>query len=172
MSETGFGSDSSSQAAPSEPTQAKSQRRLLKWWPWRKKEEWDPSLKKRDFGELQAKEYIVERLNQYLKYYDNTAMKAKKAYLWSRTLSVVAGALVPVLINLDESKFRYVRLVTTVLSVLVVLIVSLESVFHYREQWVNARSTGEALKKEYFLFTTGGGDCSPSERCGPRRALS
>ena len=43
------------------------------------------------------------------------------------------------------------------LLVLVVLLVSLESVFHYREQWVNSRSTSEALRKEYFQFTTSQG---------------
>ena len=33
------------------------------------------------------------------------------------------------------------------------MVVSLESVFHYREQWVNYRSTEQYLRKEYFLFT-------------------
>jgi hypothetical protein len=32
--------------------------------------------------------------------------------------------------------------------------ISLECVFHYREQWINSRSTSEALKKEYYLFST------------------
>ena len=37
---------------------------------------------------------------------------------------------------------------------IVVLLVSLERVFHYREQWANYRSTEQFLRKEYFLFTT------------------
>jgi hypothetical protein len=101
-----------------------------RWWPWRR-EEYNPDVKPRKFGQLHADEYITERLNDYLRYYDKTAKQAKSRYLRFRTVSVVAGALVPVFVNLD---FPYVRLVTTVLSVLVVLIVSLESVFHYREQ--------------------------------------
>ena len=112
---------------------------------------YDPSLKPREFGEISQKEYIIERLNDQLKYYDKVASRSKSRYLKSRTISVVAGALVPVLVNIT---FPYVDYVTTILSILVVLIVSLESVFHYREQWVNARSTSEALRKEYYFFST------------------
>ncbi len=56
----------------------------------------------------------------------------------------------PVLVNVE---FPYVDPVATAISIMVVLLVSLESVFHYREQWVNYRSTEQYLRKEYFLFT-------------------
>lgn len=115
------------------------------------KNSYDPSLKPREFGELSQKEYIIERLNDQLKYYDKIANRSKRRYLMSRTVSVMAGALVPVFVNLH---FSYVNVVTTTLSILVVLIVSLESVFHFREQWVNSRSTSETLRKEYYLFLT------------------
>lgn len=112
---------------------------------------YDPRLRPREFGEMTQKEYISERLNDQLKYYDRVANRSKRNYLVNRTISVIAGAIVPVLVNLD---FPYVKIVTTVLSVLVVLIVSLENVFHHREVWVNSRSTSEALRKEYYLFST------------------
>ena len=108
----------------------------------------------RGFDSLKEEEYIEERLNDQLRYYDRTANRAKSRYLQSRFVSVVAAALVPVFVNLE---FPYVDAVTTVLSVLVVLIVSLESVFHFREQWVNSRSTSEALRKEYFEFVSAEG---------------
>jgi hypothetical protein len=71
-----------------------------------------------------------------------------------RTLTVIGGAMVPVLINI---KFPYVDIATTLLSLLVVILVSLESVFHFREQWKNYRSTEQSLAKEYFNFSTGEG---------------
>ena len=119
-----------------------------------KKEGYDPSLPLRDFGSLTVEKYIEERLNNQLAYYDKTANKAKRRYLRSRSTSVVAAALVPVLVNLE---FPYVDAITTILSVMVVLIVSLEGVFHFREQWVNSRSTSEALRKEYFQFMSAEG---------------
>ena len=118
---------------------------------FKRKVEYDPSLKIRDFGEMTPQEYMAERLNDQIKYYDKTANLSKKTYLRNRTITVVAGAIVPVLVNVE---FPYDNLVTSFLSLLVVLIVSLEGVYHYREQWINSRSTSEALRKEYFLFST------------------
>lgn len=63
----------------------------------------------------------------------------------------MGGAIVPVLVNID---YPYLTVATTVVSLLVVLLVSLESMLHYREQWVNYRSTEQFLRKEYFLFTS------------------
>lgn len=40
----------------------------------------------------------------------------------------------------------------TIIGLLVVIVVSLESVFHYREQWKNYRSTEQLLGHEKFLF--------------------
>jgi hypothetical protein len=70
-----------------------------------------------------------------------------------RALTVLGGALVPVLVNLGVGSWAIpMRVITTVISIVVVIFVSLEGVFHYREQWVNYRSTEEFMRKEYFLF--------------------
>jgi Protein of unknown function (DUF4231) len=63
--------------------------------------------------------------------------------------SVVGGALVPVLVNVDAP---YVKILTTGLSLMVVVLVSLESVFHHREQWKNYRSTEQLLGHERMYF--------------------
>src|SRR5205823_8993591 len=44
------------------------------------------------------------------------------------------------------------RAAITITSLFVVITVSLESVFHYREQWKNYRSTEQLLGHEKFLF--------------------
>jgi len=45
-----------------------------------------------------------------------------------------------------------IQLVVTIISLLVVVCVSLGSVFHYREQWKNYRSTEQLLGHKTFLF--------------------
>jgi hypothetical protein len=110
--------------------------------------------KLRPFSSMTPEEYIDERLNQFREWYDKKAAKAKKNYLWMRTTTVVGGALVPVLINLN---IPYISLMTTIISLLVVVLISLESVFHFREQWKNYRSTEQLLAKEYFHFVTAEG---------------
>lgn len=112
--------------------------------------------KLRPYSSMTPEEYIDERLNQFREWYDKKAVIAKRNYQWMRAITVVGGAVVPVLVNLpfDDSSVRYL---TTVVSLVVVILISLESVFHFREQWKNYRSTEQLLAKEYFNFATGEG---------------
>jgi hypothetical protein len=96
-----------------------------------------------------AARYIQDRVKQYQSWYDRKSTLCKSRYLWMRGLTVVGGALVPVLVNLDLSSIEYV---TTATSLLVVMLVSLESVLHYREQWKNYRSTEQYLGHETVYF--------------------
>jgi hypothetical protein len=107
-----------------------------------------------------AQGYVESRLSQYQKWYDRKAVKTKAMHLRMRTVSVVGGALVPVLVNLDLS---FTKLAATVLSLIVVGSVSLESVYRYREQWKNYRSTEQLLGHERIYFET---------RVGPYSGLS
>lgn len=93
--------------------------------------------------------YIDERVRQYQGWYDNKSKTCKSRFLRMRVITVVGGAIVPVLVNLE---FRWVNFITTVVSLFVVLFVSLESVLHYREQWKNYRSTEQYLGHETVYF--------------------
>jgi hypothetical protein len=113
-----------------------------------------PKLPPRDFASLDAESYIAERFNDAISWYDTKAVGAKSRYQFMRAATVVGGALVPVLVNLGIGNLEIpVRVITTIISIAVVILVSLEGVFHYREQWVNYRSTEQFMRKEYFLFT-------------------
>jgi len=95
--------------------------------------------------------YIEERVKQYQSWYNGKSVGCKSKYLKMRALSVVGGATVPVLVNLN---FQYVNIFATIISLMVVIFVSLESVFHYREQWKNYRSTEQYLGHEQIRFLT------------------
>src|SRR5215468_10063289 len=109
--------------------------------------------------ELTPEKYINVRLKQYQSWYDRKAVTCKSRYLRMRGFSVVAGALVPVLINIDGvltfHGFPIVKGVVTIISLLVVISVSLESVLHYREQWKNYRSTEQQLGHEHMMYLSG-----------------
>jgi len=113
-----------------------------------------PKLPPRPFASVDAQTYISDRFNDAISWYDAKAAIAKARYQWMRAASVIGGVMVPVLINIHWPEGElYLKIVTTVVSTIVVLLVSLESVFHYREQWINYRSTEQFLRREYFLFT-------------------
>jgi len=109
---------------------------------------------------LQPDEYIETRVRQYQDWYDRKASSSKSRYLRMRGASVVGAAIVPALINVS---FTGRTAVVTVISLLVVIIVSLESVLHYREQWKNYRSTEQLLGHELVYFQT---------RVGPYKGLA
>lgn len=103
------------------------------------------------FGSMTPEKYVEKRVIQYQEWYDGKSVKCKSKYLSMRAVSVVGGALVPVLINLD---IAYMTIITTILSLVVVVLVSLEGVFHYREQWKNYRSTEQYIVRELMFFRT------------------
>lgn len=117
-------------------------------------------------------EYIEERVAQYRSWYDAKAVVAKKRYLRMRILTVVGGALVPVLANIDLDLaiggYSLITLSVTVISFVVVVAVALESVLHYREQWKNYRSTEQFLGHETVGFRT---ETGPYEGLGERDAF-
>ncbi|WP_225799674.1 DUF4231 domain-containing protein [Streptomyces sp. NK15101] len=100
-------------------------------------------------GDMTPQRYIETRIVQYQQWYDAKATRMKAMHLRMRTVSVVGGALVPVFVNLD---LGFARVTATVLSVVVVASVSLESVYRYREQWKNYRSTEQLLGHERVYF--------------------
>jgi len=76
-----------------------------------------------------------------------------------RAFTVVAGGIVPVLVNVETSintliGYPVMKAAITVISLMVVVAVSLESVLHYREQWKNYRSTEQLLGHEQFAYLT------------------
>ncbi len=115
--------------------------------------------KLRQFASLTSEEYIQDRFNPMRAWYDKKAARTKNLYLRMRAASVVGGAVVPVLINTHISTLadKFIDVITTALSLLVVIFVSLESVFHFREQWKNYRSTEQLMASEYYKFVSGEG---------------
>lgn len=108
---------------------------------------------------LDADKYLNERVKQYQSWYNAKAVTMKARYLRMKAISVLGGALVPVLANvrldLTIGGYSVVTLALTVISLMVVVFVSLETVFHYREQWKNYRSTEQRIGHEVVRFQSG-----------------
>jgi hypothetical protein len=106
---------------------------------------------------LTPERYIESRIKPYQDWYDGKAVTCKRRYLRMRAFTVVAGGIVPVLVNVEASinnllGYPIMKAVVTAVSLLVVVSVSMESVYHYREQWKNYRSTEQLLGHEQVEF--------------------
>jgi hypothetical protein len=106
------------------------------------------------FGSWKPADYIEQRATQYQAWYDKKAVKAKGNYLRMRTAIVLGGVVVPVIVNIT---LPGKDIAASLISLVVAACVALESVYHYREQWKNYRSTEQFLSREKVLFLTGEG---------------
>jgi hypothetical protein len=96
-----------------------------------------------------VQDYITNRVEQYAGWYDKKSSALKNQFLRVRAVTVVGGALVPVLVNMG---WTYASVAATIVSLLVVILVSWDSVFQYGKQWRNYRSTEQFLRQELIYF--------------------
>jgi hypothetical protein len=109
------------------------------------------------------KNYSIEK---YCHWYDGKAVAMKKKYLRGRIWSAISAVLVPIITNLslpdivvmEGLTIDPIKVLATVLSTLVALLIALEGVLHHREQWKNYRTTEQFLTAQKNLFCNNVGD--------------
>jgi len=113
-----------------------------------------PDNAKEQFREHDRKGYLEERVTKGIGYYQKEAREAKRIYLTMRSVTVILGAIVPILININTPLSNAIA---TIFSTTVVILVALESVFHFRERWKNYRVAETMIirEKNYFLTRSG-----------------
>ncbi len=110
----------------------------------------DIFLKTESGKELEnLREYIKARVAPGVLWYQEQGDRAEHRYLGMQVTAVVLGAIVPVLINVSLPVINTNNL-TTLLSLVVVVVVALEGVLHYRERYRNYRTAAYALEQECF----------------------
>ena len=125
-------------------------------------EDW-PARRLSDFKKLNIETYINDRLNQRLVWYDRKAKRSKFYFLSLKITTILCSAMVPLLTSSDitvgqiTNCFIFAKDINlgTVISSIVVVLVSIESVLHNKEQWRNYRRTKQCLMKEYYDFAAG-----------------
>jgi hypothetical protein len=101
---------------------------------------------------LKIDQYIQERLDDQLKYYSKAANNAKRKYQNIKVAEIAFAAMIPFLSALITPDRMYVKFIVGVLGVFVTLFSGMLMLYKYHEEWVNYRSTEEALKSEKYLF--------------------
>jgi hypothetical protein len=92
--------------------------------------------------------YLDDRWQKQRDYYSKQARWNKFWHQWLLAFGAVGAVLVPVLLNLPQVPV----LIVTILSLLVSIVIALDSIFHYGDNWKVFRQTTESLKRERILF--------------------
>jgi len=98
-------------------------------------------------------EYLLSRVEQLTGAYRTKANVYRWCYLTLATTSAIAAATVPLLICLKEVPTIY----PIMLSLIVNVLIAIEGIFHWREQWKSYDRMKSFLHQESCLFQSGSG---------------
>jgi hypothetical protein len=111
---------------------------------------------------IQPADYIRDRLIDKIRLYFKFSRRCERAYRFILFFTLFFGALVPVVLNWDylaDYKIGNVTDVNTFLatsfSIIVILLLSLETTFSFRERLKNYKKTEDQLTHELYLYQSG-----------------
>ena len=106
-----------------------------------------------DWSSMSPEAYISDRVDTQLKWYDLKSGSNKAWHYRWQIIALVATSIIPIL-ALTSGDMK-VRIAVACLGALAAIAAGVMSMYQFRDQWVDYRTTAEMLKYEKFLFLTG-----------------
>ena len=103
-----------------------------------------------------VKDYVVNRVNDQINWYDKKSMLSQKKYKFFTFVTILCSALTPIIANLVIPDYTY-KLVVSILGVVVTLSQAIINMSKYNEQWIEYRTVCETLKQEKYMFIANAG---------------
>ena len=100
-------------------------------------------------GEEEFENYLRERYEPEINWYDNRAFRNKRYYHWFQWAAIVISASVPVLVVSMPDNLKWI---TAILSILLAIATTALKTFKFQENWINYRTIAETLKKEKHYY--------------------
>ena len=110
-------------------------------------------------------DYFNKRYLDQINYYEAKSGGNQITYRYMQWTLIILAALTPALIELDLNTLlgKGFSHIATLTSVTVAILTAALKTFKYQENWINYRTTCEALKKERYLYEAGLGDYENSD---------
>jgi Protein of unknown function (DUF4231) len=103
---------------------------------------------------MNAEEYIKERLEPEIDWYDSKSKGNKRGYYLLRIIEIFCAIAIPFLTGYLTDSSLNLRTVVGILGVVIALIAGLLGLFQLQENWISYRTTCETLRHEKYLFLT------------------
>lgn len=104
---------------------------------------------------MNPEEYL-ENLEKRRKWYSNKSGTNKNNYQISSVIKIVLIGLVPV-VSLNELNYWFYPYLVPLLSFGTIITEGIQSIYQFKDNWINYRNTSEKLKREISLFKTNSG---------------
>ncbi len=105
---------------------------------------------------LQPNEYIKNRLNDQISWYDKKSATQKKWYYWSKVITLICTASIPV-ISVAFRHQSFTVIITAVIAAIATITEGILTLTKWHEKWIAYRSNAEALKHEKYSYLTSSG---------------
>src|SRR6516225_3308303 len=92
---------------------------------------------------------IMQRLEDQIDWYDRKSIANQRTYKQMKVVEILAAAIIPFLAALRNPN---IGMVTGALGVLVTVLEGMLHLNQYQQNWINYRSTCEALKHEKYTY--------------------
>ncbi|WP_299886929.1 DUF4231 domain-containing protein [uncultured Lacinutrix sp.] len=112
---------------------------------------------------MSSENYIKERIDNQIIWYNHESSKNKKWYYRLRILEIVFALAIPFLSNIVIEESSWTLRIISVLGLLIAFIASILSLLKFQENWVEYRSTSENLKSEKLMFLSKSGPYNKDE---------
>jgi hypothetical protein len=96
--------------------------------------------------------YLKERVEDQIAWYDRRGVFNKRWFISLRAVEITAAATVPFLSGFAGNP--WIGATVGVIGIIITLCAGVTHLCQFQERWIEYRTTGEALKKEKFLFVT------------------
>ena len=101
--------------------------------------------------------YLDERVQDQIDWYDRKSKINKNWFLTLRVIEIIVALLIPFASNFISDELPPIAHLVSFLGLVVAAIAGLLSLLKFQENWIEYRSTSEALKHEKYLFLTNSG---------------
>lgn len=111
-------------------------------------------------GSVRGGDPTWQRLEDQLRWYDTKSMSCQRAYRRVKLAQLVVAAAVPVLALASKAS----GLATAIAAAVVVVLEGTQQLYQWQTNWVQYRSTAEALKHERYLYQAKAGPYAGANR--------
>lgn len=102
---------------------------------------------------MDIKEYIRERLDPQIEWYDKKSMKAQKYYKATQIIEIILASAIPLLTGYSKYS-SWLPVIIGIFGALIAIIESVTKLYKFHENWIQYRSTCELLKYQKYLYIT------------------
>ena len=103
---------------------------------------------------MDIKEYLKERVDDQINWYDQKSKSAQKWYKRLQIAEIILASLIPLLSGYMPS-YKWIAFIVGLFGAIIAVIESITKLNKYIENWIQYRSTCEMLRYQKHLYLTG-----------------